>query len=109
MKHIAGAIVALALAAPAAAASRDEVCGYMADVAGALQQARLAGVPEERAGAHVLEAGPDWPDNYDRAIAPMTPWVYSQDMGQLSQADLPALWRQTCGANWEQFAAMFED
>ena len=42
-------------------------CGYQADVAGAVQQARLDGVSERKVESAIEETNPSWPARYSNA------------------------------------------
>ena len=59
-----------ALAAlPVTAQTEKEVsCAFQADVVDAIRQARLEKVGERDVQKTILDADPEWPDNYDRAI-----------------------------------------
>ena len=79
----------------ASAASKAESCGYQAQVAGAIQQARLDRVRERKVEAHV-KAAATWPENYNTAIPLMVPWVYQMKMRDVRKQDLAAAWKELC-------------
>ncbi|WP_227363018.1 hypothetical protein [Sedimentitalea arenosa] len=83
-----------------AAQSEKEVdCGYQADVAGAVQQARLDGVAE-RDVREAIEAGnPSWPDRYSNAIPVFAAQIYQIKKRDLKKIDLRAEWMTTCMTN----------
>ncbi|MEM1073241.1 MAG: hypothetical protein AAGI36_02235 [Pseudomonadota bacterium] len=84
-------------ATPGVAQSEKEVsCGYQAEVARAIQQARLDRVRERKVEEKILAGTPTWPDNYNRAIPLMVPWVYELPMKQVRDHDLGDAWNELC-------------
>lgn len=101
------AIAACFLAAPLLAAeSKEESCGYQAQVISAIQKARLDRVRKNDVAATIAASNPTWPDNYNAAIPQLTEFVYSQKKRDLKQTDLGANMRQQCLENWDQIQAM---
>jgi hypothetical protein len=101
------AIVACLLATPLLAAqSKEESCGYQAQVISAIQKARLDRVKKEDVAATIAASGPSWPDNYNAAIPQLTEFVYDQKRRDLKKTDLGANLRQQCLDNWDQIQAM---
>lgn len=98
MIRIAAALAVILSATPLAAQTTADDCTYQSRVVAALQKARLAGVEESDAEPNVLDAGRDWPENYDAAIPLIAPWVYEQSLEDLKQEDLSALWLDACRA-----------
>ena len=83
--------------APALAQSEKEKdCGYQADVAGAVQQARLDGVSEKKVRAAIEAANPAWPDRYNNAIPVFAAQIYQIKKRDLKKIDLRSEWLGTC-------------
>ncbi len=91
---LSAALVVAPLAAQAQ--SKEESCGYQAQVVTAIQQARLDKVKERDVAAAVAESGADWPENYNAAIPLIAPWVYEQKMQIIRDEDLGAVWNDLC-------------
>jgi len=90
-------LAAALLASPVAAAdTKEESCGYQAQVVGAVQQARLDRVKERDVAQAVAETNPTWPENYNNAIPLITPWVYQQKMSVLRKESLSDAWLELC-------------
>ncbi len=91
-------ILALALLATPVLAqeTKEQSCGYQADVVAAIQQARLDRVKERNLPKYIAESDPTWPDNYNAAIPLMAPWVYDQKMRDIRKKDLAAAWKELC-------------
>ena len=87
--------VALAGAAPAVAASKEESCNYQAQVVAAVQNARLNKVRERKVQAHV-EANATWPAEYNTAIPLVAPWVYEMKMKDVRTQNLGQAWQELC-------------
>jgi len=91
------ALIAAALAAPAFAEdTKEESCGYQAQVVAAIQQARLDRVKERDVAETLTAADPAWPENYSAAIPLMAPWVYQQKMRVIRNEDLSVVWNELC-------------
>ncbi|MEX0285277.1 MAG: hypothetical protein AB3N23_11760 [Paracoccaceae bacterium] len=85
------------LAGPAFAAdSKEQSCGYQAQIVAAIQQARLDKVKERNVAKHIADGNPTWPENYNAAIPIMTPWVYEQKMRDVRKKDLGQAWQELC-------------
>ncbi len=101
------AIAACLLASPLMAAdTKEESCGYQAQVMSAVQQARLNKVKQANVASTIAARNPTWPANYNAAIPQLTQFVYSQKMRDLRKSDLGATLRQQCIENWDQIQAM---
>lgn len=99
----------LFLATPALAQdNREESCGYQGRVASAIQEARLDGVSEKRVERKIIDSNPGWPAVYNKMIPLITPWVYQQEKAALRNADIGALWQQTCIDNWDTIQGMMQ-
>lgn len=96
MKYALAATIFLVLAFPAGAQTKEESCGYQADVVAAIQQARRDRVKERNVPKHIAGTNPKWPDNYNAAIPLITPWVYEQKMQVIRNEDLAAGWKELC-------------
>ncbi len=97
MTRFALILAATAFAAPALAQeSKEETCGYQAQVVAAIQQARIDRVAERGVQDHILAQSPDWPENYNNAIPLITPWVYEQPRRVIRNEDLSAAWSELC-------------
>ncbi|MBI6629872.1 hypothetical protein JAO82_08240 [Pontibaca sp. S1109L] len=85
------------LVTPALATGSDkESCAHQADIVAAIQQARLNNVAEADVGQTILADPPTWPENYNAAIPVITPWVYEQNLDELRDQDLAAIWNEMC-------------
>ncbi len=103
------AALTFAFAAPVFAADDKEfICGNVASVVSAIQQARLDRVSERKVRDHVLATDPAWPDRFDNAIVHMTPWVYGQKMRDVRKKDLGAAFKDICGQNWQSIAHLYK-
>ena len=96
MTRFALILATAAFATPAFAQSKEESCGYQAQVVQAIQQARLDRVPEREVQAHIVGQSPAWPENYSNAIPLITPWVYEQKRSVIRNEDLGAAWNELC-------------
>lgn len=76
--------------------SKEFSCGHQADIVAAIQQARLEGIAESAAEAHVLAASPTWPDAFNPAVPLVVPWVYSVPLSDLEDSDLGEIWQASC-------------
>lgn len=84
-------------AAPAFAQdSKEQSCGYQAQVVGAIQQARLDRVRERDVTDHILAQNPEWPEQYNNAIPLITPWVYGQKRRTIRTESLSDAWNELC-------------
>ena len=79
----------------AMADEKAESCGYQADVANAIKEARLDRVKERNVEAHILAQDNGWPENFNAAIPLMTPWVYEMKRRDLKK-DIGAAWLELC-------------
>lgn len=90
-------LAALLLATPVQAAdSKQQSCGYQAQVVVAIQNARLNRVKERDVPAAIAETEPTWPENYNNAIPLIAPWVYEQKMSVLRNNNLGEAWLELC-------------
>lgn len=96
MKHALALTLSLLLAVPAGAQSKEESCGYQAEIVAAIQQARLDRVKERDVPKHIAGTSPTWPDNYNAAIPLIAPWVYEQKMSVIRNDDLATGWKELC-------------
>lgn len=78
-----------------AASAKERSCAQQAEVVRAVQQARLARIPERKVQAHI-EASAEWPKKFNAVIPLVTPWVYEMKMKVVKQNDLADAWKQTC-------------
>lgn len=74
-------------------------CGYQADVAGAVQQARLDGVSERKVESAIEETNPSWPARYSNAIPVFAAQIYAIKKRDLREIDLRSEWLATCMNN----------
>lgn len=97
LKHL-SLIAVLATAAPVAAEelTKEESCGYQADVVAAVQQARKDRVKERDVAEAVAATEPDWPESFNNAVPLIAPWVYEQKMKVIRKEDLGAVWLEQC-------------
>ncbi len=103
-------IAACLLATPLLAAeTKEQSCGYQAQVMSAVQQARLNKVKQADVASTIAAGNPTWPANYSAAIPQLTQFVYSQKMRDLRKTDLGATLRQQCIENWDQIQKMQKD
>ncbi len=97
MTRLVALILSLVFALPAWAQSEKELdCRYQADVAAAVQKARLDGVKERDVAAAIAATNPTWPDRYSNAIPTMAGQFYQYKKRQLRQVDLGAQYFQLC-------------
>lgn len=88
---------ALSVATPALAEiSKEEGCGYQAQVVAAIQKARLDRVREKHVKRTLLAETPPWPENYNATIPLITPWVYELKMSDVRNNDLSKIWLDAC-------------
>ncbi len=101
------AIATALLATPLAAAeTKEQSCGYQADVVRAIQQARLDRVKKADVENTIVSSNPNWPSNYNAAIAQLTPWIYDQKKRDLRNKDFGEFLYKECVENWDQIQAM---
>lgn len=94
------AFVVSLLATPVfAAETKEESCGFQADLVAAIQQARKDNVKERDVPKAIAATNPAWPDNYNAAIPLLTPWVYEQKRRVIRKEDLSAAYREQCLQN----------
>ena len=93
--------LALALMTTAVSAETDKEkdCGYQADVAGAVQKARLDGVSEKKVRASIEATNPAWPERYNNAIPVFAAQIYQIKKRNLKKIDLRSEWLGTCLGN----------
>ena len=93
-----GLIAILAIPAPALAQelSKEESCGYQADVVAAIQQARKDRVKERDVAEAIAKTEPEWPERFSHAVPLIAPWVYEQKMKVIRREDLGATWLEQC-------------
>ncbi len=82
-----------------AQSKKEQDCGYQADVAGAVQKARLDGVSEKKVRAAIEASNPAWPDRYSNAIPVFAAQIYQIKKRDLKKIDLRAEWMDTCMKN----------
>jgi hypothetical protein len=83
-------------AAPVLAETEKEIeCGYISDVVGAIQQARLDRVAERDVPA-ALAASATWPEKYNNAIPLLAGHIYELKRSELRTLDLRTTWREQC-------------
>ena len=57
--------------------------------------------------ANALAAGsPTWPDNYNKTIPQLAPWVYGLKKRDLRKQNLGQVWQTQCLENWDAIQAM---
>lgn len=102
-----GFLLALVVAAHAQAAdTREQSCGYEAQVASAIQRARIERVQKGEVMPLLLADTPPWPEAYNAAIPQLTEYVYQQKIRDLKQIDLGQVLLQQCIDNWDQIQEM---
>lgn len=89
-------IVILSASGALAQSEKEKDCGYQADVAGAVQQARLDGVSEKNVRSAIEETNPTWPERYGNAIPVFAAQIYQIKKRDLKKIDLRAEWLGTC-------------
>lgn len=101
------ALVACLFATPLLAAeTKEQSCGYQAQVISAIQKARLDRVKQADVASTIAASNPIWPANYNAAIPQLTEFVYSQKKRDLKKTDLGANMEQQCLENWDQIQEM---
>ena len=93
--------LSLTLAATSGSAQSEKEldCGYQADVAGAVQKARLDGVSEKKVRASIEATNPAWPERYNNAIPVFAAQIYQIKKRNLKKIDLRSEWLGTCLGN----------
>ncbi|WP_170348250.1 hypothetical protein [Ruegeria atlantica] len=86
--------------------TKEESCGYQADVVRAIQQARLDRVKEADVAETIVSSNPPWPSNYNSAIPGLAPWVYELKKRELRKQDLGEILYQQCVDNWDEIQAL---
>lgn len=76
--------------------TKEESCGYQAQVVAAIQTARLDRVAEREVQDHIIASSPEWPEKFNNAIPLITPWVYEQKRKIIRNEDLSAAWNELC-------------
>lgn len=88
--------VTLAATSGSAQTEKELDCGYQADVAGAVQQARLDGVRERKIQSAIEDSNPAWPPRYSKAIPVFAAQVYAIKKRDLRKLNLRSEWLKTC-------------
>lgn len=99
----------IAVASPLHAQSQTErqaQCRFQAELAGAVQQARLDRVQQDNVLNKLKQDNPDWPAAVDQAIPPLVNFVYSIKRRDLRGVDLEAQTYQSCLANYDRIQEM---
>ena len=82
---------------PALADSAKETdCRYQAQVAAAVQKARMDGVPERELAESIARTQPTWPERYNNAIPVLGGAVYQLKKHDLRVVDLGEQWMAMC-------------
>ncbi|MHA6262462.1 hypothetical protein ACXYMO_04605 [Arenibacterium sp. CAU 1754] len=76
--------------------TKEQSCGYQADVVAAIQKARLDRVKERDVPQAIAATNPTWPANYNAAIPLIAPWVYEKKMRVVRNNDLSDAWKELC-------------
>ena len=85
------------LATPLAAESaKEQDCRYQAEVAAAVQQARMNGVSERNLPDAIARTNPGWPERYNNAIPVLGGAVYQLKKHDLRVVDLGEQWMAMC-------------
>ena len=84
--------------AAAAETSKQEDCAFQGAIVGALAQAKIDRVPENKATDHVI-ASATWPEKYNRVVPIFAGEIYKLKRRDLRKSDQGALWEQVCLAN----------
>lgn len=95
---IAATCLILAASAAFAQSEKETDCRYQADVAAAVQKARLDGVRERDLPKAIADGNPTWPDRYNNAIPVFAGEVYKLKKRDLKKIDLGAQWMEMCVA-----------
>lgn len=82
--------------------TKEEACGYQAQVIQAIQKARMDRVKQQDVAATIAASNPSWPEQYNAAIPQFVPWVYEQKRSDLRKTDLGAQLQKQCLENWDQ-------
>lgn len=90
------ALLAGAVVAQEAQLSKEEDCRYQAQVAAAVQKARLDGVREKKVAEAIARSKPNWPARYNNAIPIFAGAVYGMKKRELRKVDLGAQWMEMC-------------
>lgn len=101
MRYLIALAVAAMLSAPARAETdtdKRQDCQYQADVAAAVQRARLDGVREARVAETIAAGNPAWPERYSRAIPILAGEIYKLKKRDLRKVDLGRQWMTACMA-----------
>ena len=76
--------------------SKEDDCGYQADVVAAIQVARLGRVKEAKLAEAIAETDPAWPDEYNNAITVLGGPIYQIKRRDLKAVDLGVQWKEAC-------------
>lgn len=96
MRIVLAACLALLAVPLAADGAREQDCRYQAQVAAAVQQARLQGVGERNLPGAIARTNPGWPERYNNAIAIFAAEMYRRRKSELRNVDIGAQWLQMC-------------
>ena len=87
----------LTLALPVSAQTEKEAdCQYQADVAAAVQQARLGGVKERDVAGAIAATNPGWPARYNNAIPLLSAQFYQLKKRDLRNIDMGVVYKDAC-------------
>ncbi|GHG90389.1 hypothetical protein [Pseudodonghicola xiamenensis] len=107
----AAAALAAMTALPAAAnapVTKEEACGYEAQVMAAVQKARLDKVAQDKVAEHLVASSHAWPEQYNAAIPGMVDYIYQMKRRDLKANDFGAIWNQQCIDMWDQRQQMIK-
>ena len=100
------AVSMCALAFPATAKSKEEVCALQAEVVSAIQQARLDRVRQDEVVPTLMAANPEWPEAMSDAMPQTVEWVYGIRRRDLRKVELGPVSEAQCLENWEKLQAL---
>lgn len=93
---IAAACLSLLALPGVAESAKEQDCRYQAQVAAAVQQARLKGVSQRKLVETITAADPGWPARYNNAIPIFAGEMYRMKKADLRDVDIGAQWLQMC-------------
>jgi hypothetical protein len=96
MRIILATCLALLAAPLAAESAKQEDCRYQAQVARAVQQARMQGVSERNLPDAIARTNPGWPERYNNAIPIFAAEMYRRKKNELRDVDIGAQWLEMC-------------
>jgi len=91
-----GLIVALSAAPVWAQTEKEQDCFYQASVVAQIQNARMAKVKQKNVAAHIAETEQSWPEKYNNLVPLLSPWVYDERHGDISDKNLATAWQELC-------------